>query len=171
MSEKPTTIDIMNHNAVIQANKDLEDENATLRADLDRVTRERDALKEAAEEAIKWMNNHRERPHTPCGCTYCRIKAAIAAVKPETKPLEEKEEYYKESGTPKYVFTKDGRKLDIPDGYEVASLDFVPVGIVCVNKKSGWYGWMMTPHPSANCWVSHKKLSAEEMKSFEQKEV
>ena len=69
MSEKPTTIDIMNHNAVIQANKDLVDENSTLRAelermkkekdemylssvigdlrrDLDRVTRERDALKE-----------------------------------------------------------------------------------------------------------------------------
>jgi hypothetical protein len=56
----------------------------TLRADLDRVTRERDALKGAAEEAIKWMNQHGERHHTPCGCTYCRNKAALAAVKPET---------------------------------------------------------------------------------------
>ena len=55
-----------------------------INTDLDRVTRERDALKEAAEEAIKWMNNHGERHHTPCGCTYCRIKAALAAVKPET---------------------------------------------------------------------------------------
>jgi hypothetical protein len=49
---------------------------------------ERDALKEAAEEAIKWMNQHGERHHTPCGCTYCRIKAALAAVKLEKKFIE-----------------------------------------------------------------------------------
>ena len=119
MSEKQTTIDIMNHGSVVQANKDLVDENLTLRADLERVkkekmtlellhgkaqkqvvkintdlqrvTRERDALKDSVKELVKAMHDYEmdvdmggdEKPYRHRKMMR-RATAALAAVKPET---------------------------------------------------------------------------------------
>ena len=55
--------------------------------------------------------------------------------------------------------------MKIPDGFKEVIMDFNPIGIVCFNKNSSWYGWLF--ERVGQNWVSSRKLTDEELQQCE----